>query len=265
MFDMDQFRRGCLATIDRARREVGERHDGHGPRGMMDRRALVCRALRGLPWGQAGGPAELAAKVDERPDAGAAALRERYAGVRRQAFRRGNPGGARIHQEPLKVEGAARCAGRDTAQRRPSLIAWRRVCGGGWRSLTQVKTRPRASVMPKWLMNARGLTLALGGCASGGVQRSPASQAPSKKATVARTRADHEERAAWFARDAQLAEDKAEAHREMRDAYASSFGLYDTSGMVGHCTNLIEAYQRAALENAALADSHRRLAVKASE
>ncbi len=109
------------------------------------------------------------------------------------------------------------------------------------------------------------VVLAIGGCATGEVQKSQAREAPWGKAAAARTRADHEELTAWYVREAESARERAAAHQKMRDGYASSFGLYDASGMVGHCTTLILKYQEAANENAALAGLHRRLAGEAKE
>lgn len=107
------------------------------------------------------------------------------------------------------------------------------------------------------------IVLAVSGCATGEVQKSQTREAPWKEVAAARTRADHEELAAWYVREAESSRERAAAHRKMRDSYASSFGLYDVAGMVGHCTNLVLKYQEAANKNAALAELHRRLAGEA--
>lgn len=109
------------------------------------------------------------------------------------------------------------------------------------------------------------LALALGGCATENIQNSQAREAPWSKAAAARTRSDHEALVAWYLREAESATEKAAVHRKLRDSYASSSGLYDVSGMVGHCTNLIGQYERAARESAALSERHRRLAGEAKE
>ena len=109
------------------------------------------------------------------------------------------------------------------------------------------------------------VVLIVGGCAAGEVQQSRANVAPWTKVAAARTRADHENLAAWYLQEAAAASERAAAHRKLRDGYASSPRLYDGSGMVGHCTNLISQYEEAAGENTALAELHRRLAGEAKE
>lgn len=109
------------------------------------------------------------------------------------------------------------------------------------------------------------LALAIGGCATQEVQESQQREAPWKKAAVARTRADHQELAAWYARESEAARERAVAHRKMRDGYASSSGIYDVTGFVGHCTSLVSRYEWAAQDSAALAELHRRAAGEAKE
>lgn len=109
------------------------------------------------------------------------------------------------------------------------------------------------------------IVLAMSGCAAGEVQKSEVRAAPWTKAAAARTRTDHQELAAWFLQEAAAASERAAAHRKLRDSYASTPRLYDGSGMVGHCTNLILQYEKVAGENAALAELHRRLAGEAKE
>jgi hypothetical protein len=110
------------------------------------------------------------------------------------------------------------------------------------------------------------IVLAVSGCATGEAQKSRAREAPWKEAAAARTRADHDELAAWYVREAESARERAAAHRKMRDSYASSSGYFDLmTSMAGHCTNLVLKYQEAANENAALAELHRRLAGEAKE
>lgn len=109
------------------------------------------------------------------------------------------------------------------------------------------------------------VVLAISGCAAGEVRKSEVRATPWAKAAAARTRTDHQELAAWYLREAESARERAAVHRKLRDSYASSFGLYDVTGMAGHCANLILKYQEAANENAALAGLHRRLAGEAKE
>lgn len=107
--------------------------------------------------------------------------------------------------------------------------------------------------------------VALSGCVAGEVQKSEVRAAPWTKAAAARTRADHEDLAAWYLREAESASERAAAHRKIRDGYASSPGFYDAAGMVGHCTNLVNHNAQAAKDNAALAELHRRLADEAKD
>lgn len=109
------------------------------------------------------------------------------------------------------------------------------------------------------------LVVAISGCATGEVQKSQVKEAPWKVAAAARTRTDHQELAAWYLREAESARERAAVHRKLRDSYASSFGLYDVTGMVGHCTNLVRQYDQAATDSAALAELHSRLAGEAKE
>lgn len=109
------------------------------------------------------------------------------------------------------------------------------------------------------------IVLAISGCAVGEVQKSEVRATSWTKAAVARTRTDHQELAAWYLREAESAKERAAVHRKIRDNYASSFSLYDVSGMVGHCTNLVNQYEQAAKDSAALAELHGRLAGEAKE
>ena len=109
------------------------------------------------------------------------------------------------------------------------------------------------------------VVLAVSGCATGEVQKSQAREAPWEKAVAARTRVDHLEVAAWYERESASARERADVHRKLRDSYASSSGLYDVTGMVGHCTNLVNQNAQAAKDNAALAELHRRIAGDAKE
>ncbi len=107
---------------------------------------------------------------------------------------------------------------------------------------------------------------ALAGCAIEPVERLPHQEAaPSPMLETARTRADHEEIAAWYEREAGSAEDRAAAHRRMRNAYALPEPGYGSAAFVEHCQNLILRYQQAAEGNLALAQLHRRLAGEAHE
>lgn len=109
------------------------------------------------------------------------------------------------------------------------------------------------------------LVLALGGCVSAGTQNTPEPGSQWQNAAAVRTRADHLEIAAWYEREAAAASRRADVHRKLRDSYGSSSGLYDLTGMLGHCTNLVNQNTQAAKDNAALAELHRRNAALAKE
>ncbi|MBI2753790.1 MAG: hypothetical protein HYX46_09805 [Betaproteobacteria bacterium] len=115
------------------------------------------------------------------------------------------------------------------------------------------------------LAGTLALVLAIGGCASGEVQKLHEREVPWNKAATARTRADQLELAAWYEREAASARERAAVHRQMRDSYASSSGYLDLTGIVGHCTNLVGQYAQAAKDSAALAGLHRRFAGEAKE
>lgn len=75
-------------------------------------------------------------------------------------------------------------------------------------------------------------------------------------AESARTRADHEQIAAWYGREAGMAADRMAAHRRMLALYVSPYPDYGNPGVTGHCANLAERYRQAAEDNRVLAALH---------
>jgi hypothetical protein len=106
----------------------------------------------------------------------------------------------------------------------------------------------------------------LAGCAAEPVGWLPQHDAaPLPRLETARTRADHEEIAAWYVREAASADQQVVAHLRMRDAYAAPDQGYGDAAVVEHCRNLILSYQQAAEDNLALAGLHRHVAEEVAE
>ena len=102
------------------------------------------------------------------------------------------------------------------------------------------------------------LAAALAGCAGEPV-RQPIQYAAigPPDAQTARARADHEEIAAWYEREAGWMADRTAVHRGMLTLYVSPYPDYSNAGFVGHCTNLVQRYRQAAEANRVLAALHR--------
>ena len=83
---------------------------------------------------------------------------------------------------------------------------------------------------------------------------------------TARTRADHEQLAAYYESESKRAANAVARHRSMRQYYQyQSIRGGAGPGLVAHCDNLIRSYQQAADEYAAMATAHRQLASQAKE
>lgn len=107
---------------------------------------------------------------------------------------------------------------------------------------------------------------ALAGYAAEPVQRLAQHDAAAlPKLETARSRADHEEIAAWYEREAESADRQRAAHLRMRDAYAMAEPGYGNAAVVAHCQNLILRFQQSAQDNLTLARLHRRVAEEVSE
>ena len=107
---------------------------------------------------------------------------------------------------------------------------------------------------------------ALTGCVTTPAQRLPQQDVvPLPKLETARTRADREEIAAWYEREAESAGLQGAVHLRMRDAYASPDTGDGNSASIEHCQNLLLSQRLAAENNLALAGLHRRLAEEVAE
>lgn len=108
--------------------------------------------------------------------------------------------------------------------------------------------------------------VALAGCTTEPVQSLPRqAAAPLPNLETARTRAEHEEIAAWYEREAKWANEQAVAHRRMLGIYASPEPGLSSVGFVEHCENLILGHQQTAGDNLALAMLHRHVAEDVAE
>jgi hypothetical protein len=113
--------------------------------------------------------------------------------------------------------------------------------------------------------------LILGGCATDG---SVKPVGLGQKIEAARTRADHQEIAVVYERQAESDRAAAERHRGLARAYEQgwvwnpprvggvSSARRENQNLIAHCENLVRIYQQAAEENIALARAHRQLAVE---
>jgi hypothetical protein len=78
-----------------------------------------------------------------------------------------------------------------------------------------------------------------------------------QKVRNAKTPADQQAIAAFFAKEAQAAEQKAKEHSQLKDAYAAK---PDMQMMVSHCDMLIKDYQEIAKELTTMAEMHKKMA-----
>ncbi len=108
----------------------------------------------------------------------------------------------------------------------------------------------------------------LGGCATAGgtgITRANVAEAVEQ----ARTSADHESLAAYYAQEAQVAKDKAEECRQQRHRLmrlpSGLIGVPGTSPLIrGHYEQLIEGHERNARAYEALAEAHRQTAERSA-
>src|SRR5437870_6809407 len=80
-----------------------------------------------------------------------------------------------------------------------------------------------------------------------------------EKIAAAKTAADHEEIAKWYDSQAKEAQDKAEEHRKMGEAYKKEPGPFGVTKLHfhQHCETLTKSYAAEAKEYRALAAAHR--------
>jgi len=102
----------------------------------------------------------------------------------------------------------------------------------------------------------------LSGCVSGGGVQAPTLH---HRIEHARTRADHEDLAAHFEREAKTLRAKANEHEEMVRSYRWSGYAAANTDYVRHCKELARTYLKAAEDNLGLAKLHRGLAEKAAQ
>lgn len=124
-----------------------------------------------------------------------------------------------------------------------------------------------------WLLAAGAFVvpaiLNLSGCAVEGPVKPVVME---QKIKSANTRADHDELADIYERQAKDDRAASERHRELAQWYSKSQIVGSNAGntvvnaspkMAGHCENLARLYQQAAEENIALSKEHRKMATDA--
>jgi hypothetical protein len=88
-----------------------------------------------------------------------------------------------------------------------------------------------------------------------------------KAITGAKTPADHEAIASYYEKESATAKDKAMEHRKLAETYrtlaVSGRGIQFP--MENHCRQLVQTYENAAADNAALAEAHRQMAREATQ
>ena len=123
---------------------------------------------------------------------------------------------------------------------------------------------------PRWMCYILGAFvvtafLMLSGCVAEGPVKPAGLE---QKIEGARTRADHQEIAAVYERQAQDDRYASERHSALARLYGRrQFGRAGVANpaMVAHCQNLARIYQQAAEENLALAKGHRQMAAEAKD
>ena len=88
-----------------------------------------------------------------------------------------------------------------------------------------------------------------------------------KAVTEAKTPADHEAIASYYEKEAATAKDKAAEHRRLAEIYRTqaASGRAPLQPMGMHCQQLVQIYESAAADNAALAAAHRQMAKEAAQ
>lgn len=128
--------------------------------------------------------------------------------------------------------------------------------------------------MNQWWMVPAAAVLILGGCPT---EEPVKSAGLEQKIEAARTRADHQEIAAAYERQAGVDREAMERHRKLARAYQqgwvwvppragnTSSAPRENQSLVAHCENLARMYQQAAEENLALAKQHRQMAAETND
>jgi hypothetical protein len=77
-----------------------------------------------------------------------------------------------------------------------------------------------------------------------------------QKVRAAKTPADEQAIAAFYAKEAQAAQQEAKLHSQLKDAYAAK---PDMQAMVSHCDMLVKHYQDIAQELGVMAEMHKKM------
>jgi len=98
---------------------------------------------------------------------------------------------------------------------------------------------------------------------SGAFAQAPVTAGFAEKIAAAKTRADHEQLAAEFDKQADADKASVERHRKMAQAYTTApWAKASGAGMVKHCKALIADYEKAGKQNAEMAKMHRDIGAK---
>lgn len=114
-----------------------------------------------------------------------------------------------------------------------------------------------------FLVSGLGAILLSASLMSGAFAQTPATAGLAEKIVAAKTKADHEQLAAEFDKQADTDKAAAERHRKMAQAYTTApWAKVSGAGMVAHCKALIADYEKAGKQNAEMAQMHRKIGAK---
>ncbi len=114
-----------------------------------------------------------------------------------------------------------------------------------------------------FLVNGLGAILLSATLMSGAFAQAPATAEFAEKIVAAKTKADHEQLAVEFDKQAEADKAAVERHRKMAQAYTTApWAKASGAGMVKHCKALIADYEKAARQNADMAKMHRDIGSK---
>lgn len=104
------------------------------------------------------------------------------------------------------------------------------------------------------------LATVLAGCAS---EPTLTAAGMAQRIEAARTPADHEAIASYYAKEAAAARSSAESHRKMARAYQGQIGQRGSGSAAAHCTAIVRSQEAIAADYDAMVTTHRDLARKA--
>lgn len=108
---------------------------------------------------------------------------------------------------------------------------------------------------------ALALTLMLGAALAGCASEPTLTTAEmAQRIEAARTPADHEAIAAYYAKEAAAARSSSDSHRKMARAYQAQIGQRGGASMVAHCNAIVRSQEAIAADYEAMATTHRDLA-----